>query len=119
MKKLFKRVINTISFNKDNTEEILEHVKIRIQNQKKEIRELKEEIKRESRRGNPTRDLQSQLSTDKLNYRYEHVAYSLLKGKKYKDIEQVVADGNEISMDIVKIIMKMMKKSNFVRIPRF
>jgi len=115
----FKNLFNKLLFKNENLEQNLEYAKMRIQNQKKEIRELKEKIKVEMRNGNPTSALQSQLSTDKLNYRYEHVAYSMLKGQKYEDIEQAVADGNELDTYILKIVMKMMKKNVFVKSPKF
>lgn len=38
-------------------------------------------------------------------FRYEHVAYCLVRGRKYEEIERTVHEGNEIDMEKVEKIL--------------
>lgn len=49
--------------------------------------------------------LQSDLLNMQSRFRHEHIAYCLLRGRTYEQIENKVAPGNEPDMDRVKDIM--------------
>lgn len=65
------------------------------------LRELKSEIKAEARAGHIGKagSLQYDLYLDRLTYRWNHIAYSMAKGKTYEQIESHTKDGNTPNMN--------------------
>lgn len=66
-----------------------------------EIRKTKEETKELQRDGTYAGDLQSSIRKDKAWYRYRHIAYCLLRGRKYEEIEKPRQD-NPPNWEIIK-----------------
>ena len=72
-----------------------------------EIREYRLEVKkaqREHRFGHNDPDPWT-LYTKSQKWRHHHIAYCMLRGKTYEQVEQKVRDGNEPDMGLVESIM--------------
>jgi len=76
--------------------------------QAKNIRALKDAINSGFKAGKYMGYEQGNLISAKRKFRYEHVAYCLLKGREYSQIENNPRPENEIDMDSVKKIMDSM-----------
>ena len=58
------------------------------------LHDLKKKTKETQRAGNiwDASGLQAKHASDKLDYRINHIAYSLLRGRKYEEIERTVRE---------------------------
>lgn len=70
------------------------------------IRQTREETKSAQRNGESSWKLQCKLDRDIYNYRHNHIAYSLSRGKEYRDIETTVRKGNEPSWSLINSILE-------------
>lgn len=84
----------------------------------KRIRTIKQDISTGMRAGNYMWKAQEELIAEKEYYRYYHIAYSMLKGREYLEIENKVRPGNEINMSSVEAIMDELKKAIIERTPK-
>ncbi|RLI55286.1 MAG: hypothetical protein DRP09_10190 [Candidatus Thorarchaeota archaeon] len=70
------------------------------------LQHFKQDIKNDQRDGECVGSLQNKLLKDKKSFRHRHIAYCMLRGKKYKQIEQKVRVGNAADMNLVNKIME-------------
>jgi len=69
-----------------------------------ELRSLKQDIKKKQKEGkSEAPKFQYQLFKDKRNFRYYHIAYCLLRGRAYEEIEKPRED-NKPDMDFIRRI---------------
>jgi hypothetical protein len=73
-----------------------------------EIHETKKAFKDSQRNGTwrVTEELRSKCSSLSWGFRHDHIAYSMLRGRTYEQIEAKVAKGNEPNMELVMEIME-------------
>lgn len=86
-------------------------IKENLKNQAKELRELKSNIRhgmQYNRSG--VWEYQIKLLEKKEQFRYEHIAYCMLRGREYEEIEQKTRPDNAIDMSKVESIFKTMQK---------
>lgn len=69
------------------------------------IRETRQEIKNLMRAGNYAGNLQWKLPERISEYRHNHIAYSMARGKDYKDIEKKIRKGNEPNWGIINELL--------------
>ena len=69
------------------------------------LRELKKEISAGMRNGNYMGDKQWKLEELKSEFRHQHIAYSMAKGRTYKEIENKTKIGNEPNWRIIEDIL--------------
>lgn len=69
-----------------------------------ELKQSKKDFKQAQRDGDFPKQwkLDSSIKTNKFFYRHTHIAYCLLKGKNYEQIESRVREGNEPNWSIIK-----------------
>lgn len=79
------------------------------------IRELKSHRKLNNRGDWSLSDLHYEIYLMKMKFRHKHIAYCLLRGKKYEQIEQP-ADNNKPYMSTVQKIMEQYYEEENVRI---
>ena len=84
-------------------------IKLGLKAQAKTIRVIKNEISTGMRSGKYMWKEQNELIAEKEHYRYYHIAYSMLRGREYLEIENKVRKGNEINMSSVEAIMDELK----------
>lgn len=92
-------------------------IKENLKMQARDIRTLKDQVRDGMRKGDYVWRLQGDLENAKREYRYDHVAYCMLRGRTYEEIENKVRPGNEILMDNVVKIMEKMKSDILARNP--
>ena len=63
-------------------------LKLSLKSKALDIRALKEKTKKTQRSGGIAGDMQYQLLKDRLDFRLRHIAYCLLRGRKYEEIEK-------------------------------
>ena len=56
--------------------------------------------------------LQYKLLGKRRNYRHRHIAYSLMRGRTYEQIEPKCAEGNEPDMNLVRSITNEYRKED-------
>lgn len=83
-------------------------IKENLKAQATQIRALKDAINSGMRAGKYVWREQGDLLSATRKFRYEHVAYCLLRGRTYEQIENKVKPENEIDMYRVKQIMETM-----------
>ncbi len=83
-------------------------IKQNLKEQAKTIRTLKDAINSGMREGKYVWREQGDLLRAQRKFRYEHVAYCMLRGRTYEQIENKVKPENEIDMEGVKKIMTTM-----------
>ena len=84
-------------------------IKENLKEQAVELRELKNTISTGMREGEYMGDEQCEQMDKKLKFRYEHVAYSMAKGREYSEVENKVREGNELDMCVVEKRMNEIK----------
>lgn len=84
-------------------------IKENLKEQAVALRELKNTISTGMREGGYMGDEQCEQMDKKQKFRYEHVAYSMAKGREYSEVENKVKEGNELDMDVVEKLMNEMK----------
>lgn len=67
-----------------------------------EIKETKKEIKEKQRNKKYAGNLQYSITHTKSDYRHKHIAYCLLRGRKYEEIESHIREGNEPNWSLIK-----------------
>lgn len=72
-----------------------------IKQEAREIKELRKAFKQLQRTNQSTWREQSQLEGKTVAYRHLHIAYSMVKGKSYEQIEKKVKEGNEPSWEAI------------------
>jgi hypothetical protein len=75
-----------------------------IKSRARKIRAIRQEVKADLRAGKPAN--QNELEAKKLEYRYRHVAYSLIRGKTREQIEKKVRPGNELDEELLKMYIE-------------
>lgn len=83
-------------------------IKESLKAQAAQIRTLKDAINSGMREGKYVWKEQSAILSAQRKFRYEHVAYCLLRGRTYEQIENYTKPENAIDMDSVKKIMETM-----------
>ena len=72
-----------------------------------EIRELRTEMKNAMRSNSYScGKLQNMLMYETSSFRHHHIAYGLLRGRKYEEIEQYTRKGNEPDWGRIESIME-------------
>ena len=66
------------------------------------LRETKADIKTKQKAGQYAGYKQSELLTLKWNYRHRHIAYSIMRGKSYQQIERKCREDNQPNFDKIK-----------------
>ena len=83
-------------------------MKIRYQIMKSELKAQAIKIRlMKSKRGPSNSGYVHGLERESHLYRHKHIAYCLLRGRQYKDIEPKVNPGNEPDMDLVNSFQKV------------
>lgn len=82
----------------------LKELKEIIKQKSSEIRELKKEIKKTQKADGIAGGMQFKLSVEKGWIRHRHIAYSLLRGRKYEEIEQHCREDHKPFWSIIKEI---------------
>jgi len=77
-----------------------------------EIRKNKIQIKELQKNRSYAGNLQYSHIHLKRDYRHKHIAYCMLRGRTYEQIEQKCRENNKPNMDIVKEIMDEYSKSD-------
>ena len=72
----------------------------------KQITNNKKEIKETQRKGKYAGSLQYETLKEQRDYRHKHIAYCLLRGRKYEEIENKTREGNEPNLAIIKKIQE-------------
>jgi len=80
-----------------------------------EIRKTKIQIKELQKSRDYAGKLQYSLLHLKRDYRHKHIAYSMLRGRTYEQIEPKCHENNKPNMDFVKEIMDEYSE-NYVRL---
>jgi len=76
-----------------------------------EIRLTRTEFKNAQRSGDYTEEkLRKLLESDRSIYRSTHIAYSILKGKKYSEIENKTREGNEPNWPLINRIIETLER---------
>ena len=81
---------------------------------KEELKDLGKRIRtlKNSRKGGKTPrelwDIQSEIFTAKRRFRHEHIAYCLVRGRKYEEIEQP-AENNKPNWDLIDSLRKALQ----------
>jgi len=70
-------------------------VKEQLKKMSERLKQLRHEIADTQRKGNVASDLMSEQSFTKREFRHRHIAYGLLRGRTYEQIENKVKEGNE------------------------
>lgn len=83
----------------------------------REIREMKGEISLGMRNGKYMGSTQWDLECKKSEFRHQHIAYCMLRGKTYNEIENYTRPGNEPNMNKIEAIMETMKAEILERNP--
>lgn len=73
----------------------LSALKADLKNLSQEIKKAKIECKEQQRKSGGYSEHQWKILSQKHHYRHRHIAYCLLRGRKYEDIEPNVREGNE------------------------
>ena len=76
-------------------------IKIILKAEAKALRDLKAEIKDKARNGKMAGGDQCNLVYKKHEWRHKQIAYCLLKGRTYEQIEGVVREGNEPNQALI------------------
>src|SRR4030043_392970 len=84
-----------------NTKSLKEELKVSAV----EIRELKNETKETQKKGNYAGSLQYALFKLSREYRHKHIAYCLMRGRSYEQIERKCREGNEPNKDLIQEII--------------
>lgn len=91
-------------------------LKDNLKTQAKELRELKSTIRYGMQTNKPNVwEYQLKLLHKKEQFRYEHIAYCILRGRRYEDIERNTKPNNTISMSKVEGIVTAMKADLYIR----
>lgn len=77
-----------------------------------EIKNNKNNIKEKQRSGNYAGNQQYTLLKQKQEYRHKHIAYCMLRGRSYEQIENKCRKGNEPNFDIIKRYMDEYSKKD-------
>ncbi len=77
-----------------------------------EIRKTRVELKELQRSGQIAGHHQYSLISLKRDYRHRHIAYSMLRGRSYEQIEPKCREDHKPNMDLVKEIMDEYAKEN-------
>ncbi len=72
-------------------------IKENLKTNAKEIREIKQLISAGMRAGQYRGSEQNELTTLKNTYRFNHIAYCMLRGREYREIENKTRPENELS----------------------
>ena len=70
------------------------------------IRLAKKQLKARQRMYNDASMLQKGVEQMRKEARHTHIAYSIMRGRKYEEIEQKVRKGNEPDMNLVSYIIQ-------------
>lgn len=76
-----------------------------------EIRTNKNNIKEKQRNGDYAGDQQYLLLKQKREYRHKHIAYCMLRGRSYEQIENKCREDNKPSFDTIKGYMDEYSKN--------
>jgi len=76
------------------------------------IKDNKKDIKERQRNGDYAGHQQYNLLKQKKEYRHKHLAYCMMRGRTYEEIENKCREDNKPNMDIVKEIMDEYSKSD-------
>ena len=79
-------------------EKLGDQMKNQLKQLAKEIRELK------AQRGPVNNGFVPELSGKQYEYRHRHIAYCMLRGRSYEQIEKKCAEGNKPNMEYVNAI---------------
>lgn len=76
------------------------------------IRKDKIKTKTRQKAGEYAGDLQYSLLKQRRDYRHRHIAYSMLRGRTYDQIESKCREDNKPNMDLIKELMDEYSKDN-------
>lgn len=82
------------------------------------IKKIKNDMKNGMRKGKYVWREQGDLLRMQHDFRYHHIAYCMLRGREYHEIENKVKPNNEINMDRVERIIEEMKDDILKRNPK-
>jgi hypothetical protein len=82
-----------------------------------ELREMKQERSAGMRAGKYMGGLQWTIETKKEEYRYIHIAYSMIRGREYKEIENKIRYENGISQAKLQGCIQRMRTELALRAP--
>jgi hypothetical protein len=70
-----------------------------------QIRELKTEFKELERNRKPREGKRREVQKAKYEFRHEHIAYCMARGKSYEQVEQKVRDNNEPNQEYIEQLL--------------
>lgn len=97
-----------------NTEKNIWALKEQLKQSAEELRSDKDTIKKMQKgevKGDPS-TLQYKLVGKRRTHRHKHIAYSMMRGRTYEQVEPKCAEGNEPNMDLVRRIMDEYSKED-------
>ncbi len=90
-------------------------IKQNLKTQAATIREMKQETSSGMRSGKYMGGLQWTLQCAQETYRYDHIAYCMIRGREYLEIENKTRPGNEINQSKLDRIITDMKADILMR----
>jgi len=79
------------------------------------IKHLKSDIVKDQRSNKYTGRMQSDLVYKSCKFRCNHIAYCMLRGRKYEEIENKTASDNSVNMSKIESVMKTMTADIAIR----
>jgi hypothetical protein len=71
-----------------------------------QIRELKREFKELEKKREPREPKRREVKKAKYEFRHEHIAYCIARGRTYEQIEQKVREDNEPNQDYIRELLE-------------